>query len=184
MKLKEIYLKIYNAVFSVPIFKKLLKIPFVEKVLDYEVVSYLIFGVLTTVVNFVVYGLANMPFGESAESKVLFSIAAFDFKWIYISQAIAWVAAVTFSYITNKLFVFESRSWQPGIISKEILSFFSARIISFLIFEELVFILLTSLLHINGWIAKIIISVAVIVFNYVASKLVIFKKAKSQESEK
>ena len=183
MKLKELYMKLYNAVFSVPLFKKLLKIPFVEKLLQYEIVSYLVFGVLTTVVNFVVYGLANLIAGENYEEKVLFSVGEFEFLWIYVSQAIAWVAAVIFAYITNKLFVFESTSWKGQVVLKEVVSFFSARVLSFILFEELVFILLTGIMSINGWIAKIIISVLVIVFNFVASKLVIFRKKKTEGEE-
>ena len=183
MKLKELYLKLYNAVFSVPFFKAFLKIPFVEKLLQYEIVSYLVFGVLTTVVNFVVYGLSNLLAGENYETKVLFSVGTFEFLWIYVSQAFAWVAAVIFAYITNKLFVFESTSWKAQVVIKEVVSFFSARILSFILFEELLFILLAGVLSINGWIAKIIISVLVIVFNFVASKLVIFRNKKITEGE-
>lgn len=183
MKLKELYLKLYNAVFSVSIFKPLLKIPFVEKLLQYEVVSYLVFGVLTTVVNFVVYGLSNLLAGENYEAKILFSVGSFDFLWIYVSQALAWVAAVIFAYITNKLFVFESSSWKRNVVVKEIVSFFSARILSFILFEELLFILLAGIIGINGWISKIIISFLVIVFNFVASKLVIFRNKKRPEGE-
>lgn len=183
MKLKELYMKLYNTVFSVPLFKKLLKIPFVEKLLQYEVVSYLVFGVLTTVVNFVVYGLGNLIAGENYETKVLFSVGSFEFLWIYVSQALAWVAAVIFAYITNKLFVFESTSWKGQVVFKEVISFFGARIISFILFEELVFILFTGILGVNSWIAKIVISVLVIVFNFVASKLVIFRKKKTSEGE-
>ncbi len=183
MKLKELYLKLYNAVFSVPFFKKLLKIPFVEKLLQYEIVSYLVFGVLTTLVNFIVYGLANLIAGGNYEEKVLFSVGAFNFLWIYVSQALAWVMSVIFAYITNKLFVFESSSWKRGVVVKEVVSFFGARILSFILFEELVFMLLAGALHINSWIAKIIISVMVVIFNFVASKLVIFKKKKTSEGE-
>ena len=183
MKLKELYLKLYNAVFSISVFKPLLKIPFVEKLLQYEIVSYLVFGVLTTVVNFVVYGLSNLLAGEGYETKTLFTVGSFDFLWIYVSQALAWVAAVIFAYITNKLFVFESSSWKADVIVKEVVSFFSARILSFILFEELLFILLTGILSINGWIAKVIISVLVIVFNFVASKLVIFRNKKTAKGE-
>lgn len=183
MKLKELYLKLYNAVFSVSVFKPLLKIPFVEKLLQYEIVSYLVFGVLTTVVNFVVYGLSNLLAGDDYEAKVLFTVGSFEFLWIYVSQALAWVAAVIFAYITNKLFVFESTSWKAQVVLKEVVSFFSARILSFILFEELLFMLLAGVLSINGWIAKIIISVLVIIFNFIASKLVIFRNKKTAEGE-
>lgn len=181
MFLKEFYEKIYNKVFSVPFFKKLLKIPGVQKLLQYEIISYLVFGVLTTVVNLLSYWLVNKFAGDDYETKVMFSLNSFDFRWIYFSNAAAWIISVLFSFFTNKLFVFESRSFRAKTLIKEMASFFGARIISFIVFEELVFGLLVGFM--NSYTAKIAIAVFVVVFNYVASKLVIFKK-KSGEEEK
>ncbi|MBQ6898585.1 MAG: GtrA family protein [Clostridia bacterium] len=176
MKLKELYEKLYNKIFSVPLFKKLLKIPGVEKLLQYEIVSYLVFGVLTTVVNFVTYMLLGIFAGENYEARVLFSIGTFDFRLILLMNGIAWVVSVLFAFVTNKLFVFESSSWKPDVLIKEIISFFGARVVSFILFEELLFALLVSVLHINDLIAKLLIAVFVVIFNFVASKLVIFRK--------
>lgn len=179
MKLKLWYEKLYNKIFSVPFFKKLLKIPGLEKLLQYEMMSYLVFGVLTTVVNFVVFGIANKLAGAGYESLVLFSIGSFAFKWLYLSNAIAWVCAVTFAYITNRLFVFESTASGAAAIIKEIVSFFGARIISLLLFDELLYALLLNVFEkIKGgvWIDKILVAVLTVVFNYVAGKFVIFKK--------
>ncbi|MBQ7637368.1 MAG: GtrA family protein [Clostridia bacterium] len=181
MFLKKWYEKIYNAVFSLSFFKKLLKIPGVEKLLQYEFVSYIFFGVLTTVVNLVAYWAVNLFAGPDYETKVLFTVKSFDFRWIYFANAVAWIVAVLFSYFTTKIFVFESRSFAAKTLVREMVSFFGARILSFLIFEELVFGILASFM--NSWIAKIIIAVFVVVFNYVASKLVIFKKKKTDEIE-
>ncbi len=176
MKLKELYEKLYNKIFSVPLFKKLLKIPGVEKLLQYEIVSYLVFGVLTTVVNFVTYMILGIFAGENYEAKVLFSIGAFDFQLILLMNGIAWVASVLFAFVTNKLFVFESSSWKINVLMKEIISFFGARVISFIIFEELFFALLVNVLHLNDLVAKLLVAVFVVIFNFVASKLVIFRK--------
>ncbi len=176
MKLKELYEKIYNKIFSIGFFKKLLKIPGVEKLLQYEIVSYLVFGVLTTVVNFVTYMVIGFFSGENYEEKVLFSIGSFDLHWVLVMNAIAWIASVLFSFITNKLFVFESSSWKIAVAAKELLAFLSARILSFLIFEELIFALLINIFGINDLIAKLAVAVFVVIFNYVASKLVIFRK--------
>ena len=184
MKLKEIYEKIYDKIFSVPFFKKFLKIPGLEKLLQYEIISYLVFGVLTTVVNFIVFGLMGKLGGADYETKVLFHIGSFNFKYIYFANAVAWFFAVLFSFITNKLFVFESRSFAPSVAVKEIVSFFGARIVSFLIFEELLFGIAAALLkNVSGgtWIAKITTGILVIVFNYIASKLVIFKKKNGED---
>lgn len=186
MKLKEIYEKIYDRIFSVPFFKKLLKIPGLEKLLQYEIMSYLVFGVLTTVVNFIVFGIMGKLGGADYETKVLFDIGSFGFKYIYAANAVAWLVSVLFSFITNKLFVFESRSFAPAVAGRELVSFIGSRIISFLLFEELLFGVVAALLkNVSGgaWIAKIVSGVLVIVFNYAASKLVIFKK-KDGEKEK
>lgn len=176
MKLKELYEKIYNKIFSVPLFKKLLKIPGVEKLLQYEIVSYLVFGVLTTVVNFITYMLLGKIAGEGYEEKVLFTIGSFDLQLILIMNGIAWVASVLFAFVTNKLFVFESSSWKMNILLKEIISFFGARVVSFILFEELLFALLVNVLHINDLVAKLLVAVFVVIFNFIASKLVIFRK--------
>lgn len=179
MKLKIWYEKLCNKIFSVKPFKKLLKIPAVEKLIQYEVMSYLVFGVLTTVVNFVVFGAANKLAGANYETLVLFNIGTFDFKWLYLSNALAWLCAVTFAYITNRLFVFESTAVGASAVTKEILSFFGARIISLLLFDELLYALLLGVLgNVGGgvWIDKILVAVLTVVFNYIAGKFVVFKK--------
>ena len=61
------------------------------------------------------------------KEKVLFSIGSFDFQLILLMNGIAWVASVLFAFVTNKLFVFESSSWKPDVLTKEIISFFSCR---------------------------------------------------------
>ena len=91
-----------------------------------------------------------------------------------------------FAFITNKLFVFESSSLKAGTVLKELTSFIGARILSFLIFEELIFMLLINI-GVHHLIAKLSIAVFVVIFNYVASKLVIFRKKneikKTEEQE-
>ncbi len=177
MKLRKLYEDLYRRIFSAPFFKKILeKLPFLEKILQWEIVSYLVFGVLTTAVNFLAYWLVNLPMGKNFDSRVLFSAGGFDFKWIYLANAIAWVAAVTFSFITNKLLVFESRASDAKTVLREAAQFYGSRILTLVLFEELLFGLFAGFM--NSWIAKIITGVLVIVFNYVASKLLIFRKKK------
>ena len=176
MKLKELYEKLYNKIFSIKPFSLILKIPMAEKLLQYEIVSYLVFGVLTTVVNFATYMLLGIFAGENYEERVLFSLGSFDFQLILLMNAAAWLASVLFAFITNKLFVFESTSHSSRVLIREFVSFIGARILSFLIFEELVFALLVNILSLNDIISKLVISVFVVIFNYVASKLVIFRK--------
>ncbi len=138
-----------------------------------ELITYVIFGGLTTVVNLISFKLFNVILGE---------------EHYLISNVIAWFIAVVFAYVTNKLFVFESRSWEIKIIRKEIISFFAARVFSLGI-EELGLWILVSLLHFDTYsitlfgiviggkmIAKIVLAVVVVILNYIFSKLVIFKK--------
>ena len=175
MKLKSLYEK----VFSLSFFKKLLDVPVLGKLLSYEILSYLFFGVLTTVVNFVVYGLMNallrliVP-GVDTETHILFTLGRLEFKWIYLANGVAWFLAALFAFIVNKVFVFEAKEKDSKTLAKELASFFGARVLSLILFEELLFAGLSFFM--NSWIAKIISSVANVVFNYVASKFVIFRK--------
>lgn len=197
MKLKTFYENLYNKIFSVKFFRAFLKIPGLEKLLQYETMSYLLFGVLTTLLNLLVFWAENRVADAmikdpavTYETLILFNVGSFGFKWIYLANAIAWVVAVLFSFFTNKVFVFESPSFAANVVWRELGTFIGSRIISFLLFEELVFGLLEAMfsrMAVPGavWIAKILVAVLVVVFNYVASKLVIFRKKKpaaAQES--
>ena len=133
----------------------------IEKFFTREVISYLVFGVLTTLVNFVFYWLFTEVLGI----------------YYLTSNVIAWIFAVIFAYITNKLFVFESKSWELPIVVKEVLSFGAARILS-LLFETGFLTLTVEIFKFPKLIAKIIAAVFVVIINYVASKLFIFKKKK------
>ena len=128
---------------------------------------YLIFGVSTTLINWIVYTLlvsaANMS--------------------VTLSNGIAWVAAVSFAYVTNKLYVFESKSWKASVVAKEAVSFFGARVASgvFEIFLPALLIKIgldQNFFGIEGFAAKLVVSVLVIVLNYIFSKLFVFKKRK------
>ena len=121
-------------------------------------VIYLVFGVLTTVVNYAVY----LP---------LFNLVGLPAS---ACNAIAWVVAVAFAYVTNKLYVFESKSWDSGAWV-EALRFVGSRVVSGVV--ETVSILLTvDILGWNGNIMKLLMALFVIVFNYVLSKFFVFKK--------
>ena len=191
MKLKTFYENLYNKIFSIKFFKLFLKIPGVEKLLQYETMSYLFFGFLTFLVGTASYWGAT-KLGDLLASPlrydawVLFTVGKLQFKWIYAANAISWIVAVTFAFFTNKLFVFESRSFAARVVWREIATFVGARILSFLLFEELLFAVLEILFRSFGWgapdwIAKILVAVLVVIFNYVASKLVIFRKKKPAE---
>ena len=121
-----------------------------------EIINYLIFGGLTTLISIVTYALF---------AKV------FHIDYL-ISNVLSWIIAVLFAYITNKIFVFESKS-KKNI--KEITSFFFFRIIS-LIMEMIILYVFVDMLHIDDLVTKIIAQIIVIVSNYVFSKVFVFKK--------
>ncbi|MDD5955060.1 MAG: GtrA family protein [Firmicutes bacterium] len=125
----------------------------------YDILAYLFFGVLTTAVNYIVY----LP----CYNLMHFSAA--------VSNVIAWVVAVAFAYLTNKPFVFKSHDWSPGTVVPELTKFVTCRIGSGAMETAIIF-LTVDLLHWNGNVMKLITSVLVVILNYVASKLVVFRK--------
>lgn len=132
-----------------------------------EIIVYVIFGVLTTLVNWAVYTVLVKFFGVN----------------ITVANAIAWTAGVIFAFVTNKIYVFESKSKEPKTLAREFISFVGARIVTGLMEIFLPEILVNAGLNqtvfgIKGAIAKLIVSVAVVILNYVFSKLVVFRKKK------
>lgn len=130
----------------------------IKKFLNRETVSYLVFGVLTTIVNYASYELC---------------------KWLgvhyTVSTVAAWVLAVAFAYITNKLYVFESKSFEKNVLLREISAFVGCRLFSGLC--DLGFMILAvELLCMNDSIAKLASNVFVVIINYIFSKLFIFRK--------
>lgn len=123
-----------------------------------ELISYGIFGVLTTIINIVVFFLLD---------KLLIPYT--------ISTVIAWFISVLFAFYTNKKYVFKSSDNSKQALTKEVTAFYSSRILSLLIDLGLMSLLI-NLLGINNLISKLISNVVVIVVNYILSKLFIFKK--------
>ena len=124
-----------------------------------EILLYLIFGFLTTVVNYLVF----LPLYNA--TTLLASLA----------NVIAWCAAVVFAYLTNKPFVFKSYDWSIKSVLPESIKFVTARIASLLIETAIIYITV-DLLTWNGNYMKIITSVLVVIINYIASKLIVFRK--------
>lgn len=125
----------------------------------WDVLSYLFFGGLTTLVNFLVYyPLLNWAHLAAA-----------------LSNLIAWAAAVAFAYLTNKPFVFKSKDWSIKTVVPELAKFVGSRAVSGLL-ETVMIALTVDVLGWNGNVMKLITSVAVVIMNYVSSKLLVFKK--------
>lgn len=155
-----------------------------------EIIMYIIFGVLTTLVNWVVYTVLIKIFGGAAESEtVMFALFGKDITmkifYIFIANFVAWVAGVVFAFVTNKIWVFESKSWKFGLVMKELWLFVAARLLTGVLEWFGVPALVAAgldqpLFGIDGFLAKVIVSVIVVILNYVFSKLIIFRKKKDQ----
>lgn len=127
-----------------------------------EIILYLIFGGLTTLVNYAALWL----FYDLLRIRVLDALGA---------NALAWVVAVLFAFVTNKLYVFESKATDKATLTRESASFFISRLVSLGVESAVIYIGVT-LLEGNLWMVKIAASVLVVVLNYVFSKLIIFRK--------
>jgi len=124
-----------------------------------DVLLYLFFGGLTTLVNFLVYAPLYYWCQYSAT----------------VSNVIAWIAAVAFAYLTNKPFVFNSNDWSIKTVFPEFWKFCACRVGTGVL-ETLVLFVTVDMLQLGGNIMKIIVSVIVVIVNYVGSKLFVFKK--------
>ncbi len=165
----------------------------VDKLFTKEIVLYVIFGVLTTAVNLATFALVNKLFdaiGWEGILSGLFSGAGMQKALELLgnegtayldSTAIAWTVAVIFAFVTNKLVVFESKSWKAGVAGKEFVAFIGARLFSLLV-ELMMMFLMVSVAGMNKMIAKIIVQIVVVILNYVFSKLFIFKDKNKGDS--
>lgn len=125
-----------------------------------EIINYLVFGGLATVVNFVTYFIVARLIGIDE----------------VLSSGISWFFSVLFAYITNKLFVFESKTDGIKAVLIEMGSFFLARIVSGILCDVGTFALMVKVFNINDLFAKVVTQVMVVIVNYVFSKLIIFRK--------
>ena len=124
-----------------------------------DILTYLLFGVLTTVVNYLVY----LPCYNLLEWSA------------GLSNVLAWVIAVAFAFVTNKPFVFKSHDWSWKTVGPELTKFVGCRVGSGVL-ETLILLLCVDWLQWNGNVWKLITAVLVIVLNYLGSKFRVFKK--------
>lgn len=125
----------------------------------FDILSYLFFGSLTTLVNYLVY----LP----------------CYNWLQISASvsnvIAWGFAVAFAFLTNKPFVFKSHDWSAKVVLPELIRFVGCRIGSGVLETAILFVAV-DLMHWDGNVLKIITSILVVILNYFGSKLLVFTK--------
>lgn len=141
--------------------------------LSREIILYLIFGVLTTVVSWGTY--------------ILFANDKFLGLSITVSKVLSWICAVLFAFFTNKSWVFRSTSWKATTFFRELFSFFGARAVTgaLEIFGTPALVragVTQKIFGTKGMLANILVSVIVVILNYVFSKLLIFTKKKEKKT--
>lgn len=134
-----------------------------------EIINYLIFGVLTTVVSLIVYyGLTFTILNPNNSIE------------LQIANIISWCAGVLFAYFTNRKFVFESKNDNR---LKEFVTFTGARVTT-LILDMLIMFIFVTTLHLNDKIFKLVSQILVVIGNYILSKLIVFKRDKNEENNR
>ena len=134
--------------------KKLQESPVLSRFFNYEFIAYLIVGVLTTAVNYAVFWICSGLLGIPSKA---------------VCNIIAFVIAVTFAYIANKIFVFDSPSWKPSVVWKEFAAFVGTRALSGAI-ETFIIWITCDILGWNEILMKILTSIFVIIVNFFTSR--------------
>lgn len=124
-----------------------------------SLIAYGVFGVMTTLVNIITYNYCYNHLGINNT----------------VSNVLAWILAVVFAYITNKMWVFESKSWQWSVLKREVSAFVSCRLATG-VMDIVIMFICVDIMNLPAMLMKIISNVLVIILNYIFSKLVIFKK--------
>ncbi len=133
----------------------------INKFATKEFLNYLIFGILTTVVNYVVYFL-------------LYNL--FNINYI-VSNTVAWIAAVLFAYFTNKRYVFNDSDESTSDKIRKFLTFVTGRLLTYFI-ETIWLVITVGLFRMNANVSKILVAVIVIIANYFISKFLVFGDGK------
>ena len=152
---------------NLPISKAVMKTKIGKKLFNYEMVTYIFYGVLTTVLNYIVFILFDNILKEK------YYLKGKDIG-VLIANIIAWVVAMLFAFVTNKIIVFKSKNKSFKTVLKELNLFAAARLAS-LGFELLWLLLTVTIAGFNKVISKIIANIVVVILNYFFSKFFIFK---------
>lgn len=126
-----------------------------------EIINYLIVGGLTTVVSLVSYYVCVLTFLDPNDPLQL-----------QIANVISWILAVSFAYITNRKYVFESKN---SHVLQELTAFFGARVATLLL-DMGCMALMVSVLHMNDKFSKILVQFIIVIANYLFSKFLVFRK--------
>ena len=137
----------------------------------FQMALYLLYGVLTTLVNWVCYLVLTWMLGLSAHGR---DSAAYRLIANF-SQAASWLVSVLFAYFTNRRYVFQSDTRRQAFF-REAWQFISARVLGYALFDLLLFNIFLLFMS-DRW-SKLVMNALVIIYNYLASRFVIFKKPK------
>lgn len=153
------------------IFDRIMSIGFLKKfqplyAKNKEMLLYLFFGVLTTAFSFLTAGASKVILEIFTDSTDIVAT---------VSTVFSWICAVTFAYITNRIWVFESTARGGKAVFSEAVSFYGGRVFTLLVEMGMMWVGY-SLLGFNYWITKVAANIVVLILNYVISKLVVFKK--------
>lgn len=145
------------------IFDRLMGLPGLNLFEDFykkhkEVLLYLFFGGLTTIVSIASYSYCDVVLGMNP----------------LIANVISWILAVLFAYVTNKIWVFDAQNNMFGDLAREIASFFLGRLFTLLVEEAILFMGIT-MLGLNSIAVKVVAQFIIIVLNYIISKLLVFR---------
>lgn len=135
-----------------------------------SVILYIIFGGMTTVIDWSVSFLLYYFWGDAIDATPIL---------LHGANVIAWVAAVTFAYVTNRIWVFESKRKGFFPIVCEIAAFAGGRVLTLLLQEAIMGVFCTWL-GLNEYLFKVIAAVLVIILNYFISKLLVFRKTRRE----
>ena len=135
-----------------------------------SVILYILFGGLTTVVDWSISFLLYYLWGDAIEATPIL---------LHGANVIAWVAAMAFAYITNRIWVFESKRRGLLPLLGEIVAFAGGRVLTLLL-QEAIMAVFCTWLGLNEYLFKIIAAVLVVILNYFISKLVVFRKTKRE----
>ena len=136
----------------------------------WDVLTYLVFGVLTTVVNYLVAWYCH----KIIDISVTINNSPMDLSGA-VSNVIAWVVAVIFAFLTNKPFVFRSHDWSSKVLFPELGKFLGCRIGSLIVETGIIFLTVDLMKWSFMWM-KLATNVLVIIINYIGSKLIVFRK--------
>ena len=132
-----------------------------------EQIMYCVFGVSTTLICWLVYSICERSIGLN----------------LYYCGLVSWAVAVVIAFVTNKVWVFRSKSWAPELVAKEAVTFFGGRVITGIL-ETLAVPLLVdagfniTLFNVRGLPAKIAVNIAIVILNYAMCKFVSFRDRK------